>query len=126
MEGKINLLSDENPLIPGLVYKALPEEAWRAACAAGAYHGVGIDVRDGYVHLSTGMQAPQTLALHFADQAMILLIEFDPADLGADLRYEPSRGGDLFPHLYGPLPTGLARRIWRVGDAGTALTPLTI
>lgn len=87
-----------------LVYKIVDAAAWREAEAAGAFHGAGIDLTDGYIHLSTAAQARETAARHYAGRENLLLVAVDGAGLGDALRYEPSRGGDLFPHLYGPLP----------------------
>ncbi len=65
----------------------------------------------GFIHLSTRAQLAETLRRHFAGQRDLVLIEVDPVDLGAALRWEPSRGGDLFPHLYGTLRVSYARRV---------------
>lgn len=94
-----------------LVYKVCPRKAWQEASRSGAFQGSLDDRRDGFVHLSTAEQLPQTLAKHFPDQTDLVLSEFASAELGASLRWEPSRGGAHFPHLYGPLPTALARRV---------------
>jgi uncharacterized protein (DUF952 family) len=85
------------------VYKVCHRTAWEEARAAGAFRGSADDVRDGYIHLSTAVQIKGTLARHFAGQTDLVLIEIDPARLGAALRWEPARGGALFPHLYAPL-----------------------
>jgi uncharacterized protein (DUF952 family) len=97
------------PLDPHLVYKVCAATEWNDAVAAGIYRGSGVDRRDGFIHLSTGAQLETTLRLHFAGQRDLVLIAFDPGTLGATLRWEPSRGGDLFPHLYGELPVALAK-----------------
>jgi uncharacterized protein (DUF952 family) len=68
-------------------------------------------MRDGFIHLSTATQLAETLRRHFSGQSDLVLVEVDPGDLGDALRWEPSRGGDLFPHLYGPLAVRLARRV---------------
>ena len=86
------------------VYKIAPDALWRAAERAGRFDGAPVDVADGYIHLSTAEQARETAAKHFAGQADLVLIAVDAAALGAALRWEPSRGGALFPHLYAPLP----------------------
>lgn len=85
------------------VYKILAADAWAAAQRAGRFEGAGIDLADGYIHLSTAAQAPETARLHFAGQADLVLLRIDADALGATLRWEPSRGGQLFPHLYGAL-----------------------
>ncbi len=94
----------------GVVYKISPRAAWREAEAAGVFRGAPVDLADGYIHLSTAAQARETAAKHFAGQADLVLVAVDEARLGEALRYEPSRGGALFPHLYGPLP--LEAVIW--------------
>lgn len=86
-----------------LIYKICPETLWRDAEAAGRFSGAAIDLTDGYIHFSTGAQLRETAAKHFAGQQGLLLIAVDDATLGEALRYEPSRGGALFPHLYGAL-----------------------
>ncbi len=93
------------------VYKICPRGAWEAATAAGVYRGSADDLRDGFVHLSLEHQLAGTAARHFAGQEDLVLVAFDAADLGSALRLEPSRGGDLFPHLYGELSTALARSV---------------
>ena len=94
-----------------LVYKVCPASEWAAAVETGSYRGSAVDLRDGFIHFSTGTQLAETLRRHFAGQSDLVLVEIDPEDLGDALRWEPSRGGDLFPHLYGPLPVSLARRV---------------
>jgi uncharacterized protein (DUF952 family) len=90
------------------VYKILAREAWEAAVRTGRFGGAAIDLRDGYIHLSTAAQAAETARLHFAGQAGLVLLKLDSATLGSSLKWEPSRGGQLFPHLYGSLDCGLA------------------
>jgi uncharacterized protein (DUF952 family) len=87
-----------------LIYKICPRALWREAEDAGVFRGAPVDLADGYIHLSTASQAVETAAKHFAGQDDLLLVAVDEERLGEALRYEPSRGGQLFPHLYGPLP----------------------
>jgi len=87
-----------------LIYKICPAPLWREAEAAGVFKGAAIDLTDGYIHFSTAEQARETAAKHFAGQADLVLVAVDAAALGAALKYEPSRGGALFPHLYAALP----------------------
>lgn len=94
-----------------LIYKICPEALWREAEAAGLFQGAPVDLADGFIHFSTGAQVRETAARHFAGQDDLLLIAFDDARLGAALRYEPSRGGALFPHLYATLVPKQARWI---------------
>ncbi|HEV7384723.1 MAG TPA: DUF952 domain-containing protein, partial [Phenylobacterium sp.] len=85
------------------IYKLLPRADWSAAHEAGRFSGSGVDLADGYIHFSTAAQAQETARRHFAGQADLVVLEVEADDLGGALRWEPSRGGDLFPHLYGPL-----------------------
>src|SRR5262245_18832950 len=96
---------------PHLIYKACPAAEWRDAIAAGMYRGSAVDLPDAFIHFSTGAQLAETLRRHFAGQRDLVLVAIDPDALGARLRWEPSRGGDLFPHLYGDLPVFLARQV---------------
>lgn len=93
------------------VYKVLEAAAWQAALAHGHYAGSADDARDGFIHLSLHAQLAGTLAKHYRGQSDLVLVAFRAGDLGVELSFEPSRGGDLFPHLYGPLPT--ARALWQ-------------
>ena len=93
------------------VYKILKREEWEAAVRAGRFDGAAIDLADGYIHLSTAVQAEETARRHFAGQAGLVLARFDAAALGAGLKWEPSRGGDLFPHVYGSLDPALAEAV---------------
>jgi uncharacterized protein (DUF952 family) len=94
-----------------LIYKICPEALWRDAEAGGRFAGAAVDLADGYIHFSTGGQLRETAAKHFRGQDGLLLIAVDDARLGPALRYEPSRGGALFPHLYAPLDPKMARWI---------------
>ncbi|MCW5758706.1 MAG: DUF952 domain-containing protein [Phenylobacterium sp.] len=93
------------------VYKILPRVEWAAARAAGRFAGSAVDHQDGYIHFSTAAQAQETARRHFAGQADLVVLEVEADDLGDDLRWEPSRGGDLFPHLYGPLDAARVRAV---------------
>jgi len=87
-----------------LIFKIVATAEWRAAESGGAFDGAGIDRADGYLHFSTAAQAAGTAAKWFAGRADLTLVAVDPEALGAALKWEPSRGGALFPHLYGRLP----------------------
>lgn len=87
-----------------VIYKIVPQALWREAREKGSFAGAAIDLTDGYIHFSTAAQARETAARHFAGQTDLLLVAVDAARLGESLKYEPSRGGDLFPHLYAALP----------------------
>src|SRR5206468_1331484 len=86
-----------------LIYKIVPEKLWRAAEALAEFDGAPVDLADGYMHFSTAAQVRDTAAKHFARQPDLLLVTVEAERLGAALKWEPSRGGDLFPHLYGKL-----------------------
>ena len=94
-----------------LIYKVCREAEWRAAVVAGVYSGSAVDARDGFIHFSTAAQLEETLRRHFAGQRDLVLVAFDPADLGALVRWEPSRGGELFPHVYGTFAPALGREV---------------
>lgn len=92
------------------IYKICPVASWRAAEGEGTFSGSGIDKKDGYIHFSTGAQVAETASKHFADQKDLVIVAIDGARLGAALKWEPARSGDLFPHLYEPLD--LAAVLW--------------
>jgi uncharacterized protein (DUF952 family) len=93
------------------IYKILSRAEWRAAEAAGRFAGSAVDLADGFIHFSTAAQAQETARRHFAGQGDLVVLEIEADDLGPALRWEPSRGGDLFPHLYGPLEVGRVRAV---------------
>ncbi len=93
------------------IYKIVPASLWRQAIAAGVFTGAPIDVADGYIHFSTAAQTLETAAKHFHGQHDLLLVMAFAEDFGPDLRWEPSRGGALFPHLYAPFPLHKARQV---------------
>lgn len=86
-----------------LIYKILTDEQWADLQRLGDTQGAPVDVADGFIHFSTAAQAQETAAKHFAGQHGLWLAALNAEGLGAALKWEPSRGGDLFPHLYGPL-----------------------
>ncbi len=91
-----------------LIYKIVDRPSWEAAAAVGSYNGSVHDIRDGFIHFSTAEQAPETAAKHFKGETDLLLVAVNAASIGTALRWEPSRGGALFPHLYAPLETAVA------------------
>ena len=93
------------------VYKILGESDWAAAEEAGVYAGSADDARDGFIHFSTAAQVPGTQQRYFAGRSDLLLLEIEAAALGNGLVYEPSRGGALFPHLYGSLPLSAVKKV---------------
>jgi uncharacterized protein (DUF952 family) len=94
---------------PDIAFKILSRADWRAALAEGRYDGSPVDVADGYIHLSAADQLEATAAKHYAGQTELMLVEVDLTALGDALIWEPSRGGALFPHIYGPLPVAATR-----------------
>ena len=88
-----------------LIYKILSAADWQQAERAGVFKGAGIDLNDGFIHFSTAVQAAETAAKHFAGQAGLVLVAVDAEKLSAALKWEVSRGGQLFPHLHGHLAT---------------------
>jgi len=98
--------------VPRIIYKICPEALWQEARQAGLLAGAPVDHQDGYIHFSTAAQVAETAAKHFAGAADLILIAVDADRLGEALRFEPARGGDLFPHLYGALP--LSAVLWAI------------
>lgn len=93
-----------------VIYKICERSAWDTALKNGAFTGSADDVRDGFIHFSTARQLRGTLDKHFAGRNDLVLIEVDTHALTAEVRWESSSGGTLYPHLYGPLPTAAAIR----------------
>jgi len=91
-----------------LIYKILPATEWAGAEAKGVFQGSAVDLADGFIHFSDAGQAQETAAKWFAGQTGLVLVAFEAEALGPRLKWEPSRGGALFPHLYAPLPAKLA------------------
>jgi uncharacterized protein (DUF952 family) len=85
------------------LYKICPASLWHEAERNGVFRGSEVDLRDGFIHFSTAAQVAETASKHFAGQSDLLLVRVDASQLGDALKWEPSRGGALFPHLYGEL-----------------------
>lgn len=102
------------------VYKIAPATLWREAETKGQFEGAPIDHADGFIHFSTRDQAIETARRHFAGQSDLLLVAINAGQLGEKLVFEPSRGGDLFPHLYAPLPLSAVKWVkdLPLGDDG--------
>ena len=92
-----------------VAYKLVDRAEWAAARAAGAYAGSAIDLADGYIHMSSADQLAETARRHYAGRTGLLLVAVDLTVLREALKWEASRGGDLFPHLFAPLPVSAAR-----------------
>ena len=98
---------------PTHIYKVTSRALFEDSRAAGRFLGMPVDHADGYLHFSTADQLRETLRLYFAGQADLVLFAVASADISGALRWEPSRGGQLFPHLFGDLPMRL------VGNSAT-------
>lgn len=107
------------------IYKILPRAEWTAAATAGRFEGSAVDHQDGYIHFSTAAQAGETARRYFAGLSDLVVLEVEGDDLGEALKWEPSRGGDLFPHLYGPLEARFVRAVHEapLGADGVPETP---
>jgi uncharacterized protein (DUF952 family) len=90
--------------VSAIAYKLVDRGEWDAARSSGLYPGSAVDRADGFIHLSSADQLAETARRHYRNRADLLLAAVDLAALGAAVRWEPSRGGALFPHLYAPLP----------------------
>ncbi len=112
-----------------LVFKICRHTSWREAEAAERFAGSPVDVADGYIHLSTGAQVEETATKHFSGQRDLVLIAIDTDVLGrlvgGALNWEPSRSGDLFPHLYSDLPVSAVSWVRPLprGDDGRHIFP---
>ena len=95
--------------MPTAIYKICDAALWREAERGGSFAGAPVDLADGYIHFSTAAQVRETAARHFAGKTDLILAAVEAEALGNSLRYEPSRGGALFPHLYEPLPLSAVR-----------------
>ena len=89
---------------PATAYKILTAAQWAQFQAEGVFHGAPVDLTDGYIHLSAADQLQGTLDKHFVGQNGLVIAEVNLAALGETVKWEVSRGGALFPHIYGPLP----------------------
>ncbi len=107
------------------IYKILPASLWQKALEAGVFAGSEVDLKDGYIHFSTAQQAAETAAEHFAGQRDLVLLHVDDNGLGEALKWEPSRGGALFPHLYAKLDVAQVMRAdpLPLGDDGRHVFP---
>ncbi|MCC4243933.1 DUF952 domain-containing protein [Stappia indica] len=108
-----------------LIYKISPGKDWQQAEARGRFSGAPVDLADGFIHFSAADQVRETAAKHFAGQEGLVLVAIEAEALGEDLKWEPSRGGALFPHLYGELDMSAVRwvRELPLGADGVHLFP---
>ncbi|MDZ4843160.1 MAG: DUF952 domain-containing protein [Hyphomicrobium aestuarii] len=105
-----NTISPRTPSSDILVYKITGAEAWQSAIRTGVLEASSVDVRDGFVHLSASHQVAETARRYFAGQPGLMLVAWRSSDLAPGLKWEASRGGDVFPHQYGALP--IERALW--------------
>ncbi len=88
-----------------MIFKILPHDEWLRAKADGVFKGSGIDLQDGYIHLSTAEQVKDTARLHFSGKSDLMIFALSADRQGLNLKWEASRGGKLFPHVYGVIKT---------------------
>jgi uncharacterized protein (DUF952 family) len=100
------------------IYKIVPRALWEEAVTSGSFAGSAVDLADGFIHFSTAAQVHETAAKHFHGVTDLLLVAVEAGALGDALEWEPSRGGALFPHLYGPLPASVATWVKPVSSDG--------
>ena len=112
----------------GPLYKVCTEAAIAEAMSKGRFEGSPDDRRDGFIHLSAADQLRGTLDKHYAGQSGLMLLEVDARRLGDGLKWEPSRGGALFPHLYGPLDLAFVVSVMKLelGEDGSHLLPVEV
>ena len=110
------------------IYKICTAAEWREAERHGRFDGSAVDHRDGFIHFSTAQQVAETAMRHFAGQRDLVLVSVDAAALGDRLKWEPSRCGALFPHLYGELPLAAVRRVdtLPLNDSGGHVFPKSL
>jgi uncharacterized protein (DUF952 family) len=99
-----------------VIYKIVTRQQWQDALQEGIFYGSPADLADGYIHFSTAVQLQETAEKHFAGQAdlLLLLVKTDP--ISENLRWERSRSGELFPHLYAPLPLEAVKKMYEIGN----------
>ena len=108
-----------------MIYKICDTTLWAQTERAGEFRGSAVDLAHGYIHFSTAAQVADTAAKHYAGMSDLVLVAVTAEDLGGALRWEPSRGGALFPHLYGALPMAAVRWVkpLRLDDSGRHVFP---
>jgi uncharacterized protein (DUF952 family) len=105
-------MTSDFPADDPAIYHMCRKEEWAAAESAGAYGGSSQDIADGFIHFSSAAQVVKSAAKHRAGQDGLVLLRVDPTKLGDALKWEESRDGHLFPHLYGDLPVGAAMAVY--------------
>ncbi len=113
------------PEFPNLIYKVTNRSEWKSAQDAGVFAGAPVDLEDGYIHFSTEIQVRETVEKHFQGQTELLLLCVEINRLGHEIKWEESRGGQLFPHLYVPLKVEAVVEVIDLpnGDDGTFIFP---
>jgi len=106
------------------IYKVASREIYEASLAAGAFVGQPIDLKDGYIHFSSAAQLGETIRLYFAGLGDQVLFEVPTAPLGEALKWEVSRGGELFPHLFATLPMASVSNMVRLDVPADGLVTL--
>jgi len=111
-----------------MIYHMCRKDEWETALRSGSYEGSSQDEADGFIHFSTAIQVRTSASKHRAGQSGLVLLTVDPVPLGESLKWEPSRGGDLFPHLYGPLPISAVISVepLPLGDDGVHVFPAAV
>jgi uncharacterized protein (DUF952 family) len=107
-----------------VIYKICQWKEWLAAERHGEFRGSDADARDGFIHFSIAAQLAGTAAKHFAGATDLLLVAVDGGALGEALKWETSRGGELFPHLYAALPLQAVRWTRPLADEANGIRPL--
>jgi beta-hydroxylase len=100
---------------PATAFKVLTAQQWADFERERVFRGAPVDIEDGYIHLSTAAQLDTTIERYFAGQADLMIAEVDLVRLGDAVRWEPARGGDLFPHIYAELPIEAVVRVEKRG-----------
>lgn len=106
------------------IYKVLTSDQWKNFQAKGVFTGSPVDIADGYIHMSCASQLKETLDKWYVDQAEVALLQIEASVIEADLKYEISRGGAEFPHLFADLPLSAVKQVWLVSpDAAVYRLP---
>jgi uncharacterized protein (DUF952 family) len=110
------------------IYKLVSRAAWETAQLRGRYEGSTRDVADGFLHFSTGAQLQETARKHYRGQTDLVALTLVADELGPELRFEPSRGGELFPHLYRDLVISEVKQVVSIplDDVGVPMVPDTL
>ena len=109
------------------IYKVLTPDQWSKFQAKGQFMGSPVDLADGYVHMSCASQLKETMDKWYADQERVFILQIESSQIEADLKYEVSRGGAEFPHLFAALPLTAVGKTWEVShEAGRYSLPIDL